>query len=200
MKFAAPLIAFVDDEVELIREWADYFSDDFEITVSHDPVEFIEQVKIAERQPDVIVTDLMMPGIRGQDLITTLKANGIKSRFIIVSAYAQKQDVINAINTGVFGVIEKPVKPVDLKKQIDHVIQLIEEEKKSNPILIELCNILNERSEALAKQLIHTENILFAANIPLFKSKEEFLAHNNFYKSDSKYISQIYQFQEKLKK
>lgn len=196
-----PLVAIVDDEENIAKVWAEYLGDDFEIQVSNDPIKFIEEVTKSDRQPDVIVTDLMMPGIRGQDLIETLKSRGVQSRFIIVSAYAQKSDAIRAINSGVLGLIEKPVKPDALKSQIDEVLNSISESGGGdghNSVLFKLCQLLNHRAELLARRLFKTENLCTTSGVPLFASKVEMREYNDFQRHEEQMIREIIELQRQV--
>ena len=43
--------------------------------------------EICRHKPDIVITDIMMPGKTGLELIKEAKAAGIASRFIILSGY-----------------------------------------------------------------------------------------------------------------
>ncbi len=60
--------------------------------------------------PDVILTDVRMPRMGGLDLLTTLKAKGIESTVIVMSAYGNLDLALEAMKAGAYDYIPKPFK------------------------------------------------------------------------------------------
>ena len=60
--------------------------------------------------PDVILTDVKMPKMGGLDLLATLKAKGIDSTVIVMSAYGNVDLAIEAMKAGAYDYIQKPFK------------------------------------------------------------------------------------------
>ena len=60
--------------------------------------------------PDVILTDVRMPKMGGLDLLATLKAKGIDSTVIVMSAYGNVDLALEAIKAGAYDYIQKPFK------------------------------------------------------------------------------------------
>jgi len=59
-------------------------------------------------EPDVIVTDVRMPGIGGLKLLELLKARGVKSPVIVMSAYTDVASTAAAYRKGAFDFMPKP--------------------------------------------------------------------------------------------
>lgn len=59
--------------------------------------------------PDWLITDLLMPEMSGQELLGTLQKQGIKGKFIVISADVQKgtRDEVDAL--GITAFINKPL-------------------------------------------------------------------------------------------
>ena len=60
--------------------------------------------------PDVILTDVRMPKMGGLDLLATLKAKGIESTVIVMSAYGNLDLALEAMKAGAYDYIQKPFK------------------------------------------------------------------------------------------
>ncbi|HVY47240.1 MAG TPA: sigma-54 dependent transcriptional regulator [Minicystis sp.] len=60
--------------------------------------------------PDVILTDVRMPKMGGLDLLATLKAKGIESTVIVMSAYGNLDLALEAMKAGAYDYLQKPFK------------------------------------------------------------------------------------------
>jgi two-component system, NtrC family, response regulator AtoC len=61
--------------------------------------------------PDVVITDVRMPRMGGMDLLSTLRAKGNDATVIVMSAYGNLDQAIDAIKAGAYDYIQKPFKP-----------------------------------------------------------------------------------------
>ena len=64
--------------------------------------------------PDVILTDVRMPKMGGLDLLATLKAKGIESTVIVMSAYGNVDLALEAMKAGAYDYIQKPFKAEEI--------------------------------------------------------------------------------------
>jgi DNA-binding response OmpR family regulator len=66
--------------------------------------------RLSEEKPDLILCDLLMPGINGYEVLDTIKKNpdlcGIP--FIFLTAWANKENVIKGLELGAQDYITKP--------------------------------------------------------------------------------------------
>ncbi len=69
--------------------------------------------------PDVIITDLQMPGMSGIDLLKKIKDVGLDTDVIVITAYEGMRSTIAAMREGAYDYL---VKPLDVN-QLDHVLQ-----------------------------------------------------------------------------
>jgi len=68
-----------------------------------------ELLEIAEKEPfDLIISDLMLPGLTGLDLLDRLHGMGISTPFVLITGYASLDTAIDAVNRGAFSYIKKP--------------------------------------------------------------------------------------------
>lgn len=77
----------------------------------------------AHTRPDVIVCDILMPGINGYDVIRQLKNNPLTSGipFIYLTASGEKNDISTAMKMGANGYIRKPFEMRNLIAEIRKV-------------------------------------------------------------------------------
>ena len=78
---------------------------------------------------DFVVTDWNMPGMTGIDLLKNIRADARLSKLpvLMVTAEAQRDQIIEAAKAGVNGYIIKPFTAVTLKEKIDKIFQRVAE-------------------------------------------------------------------------
>ena len=100
-------IAVVDDEPAILDSIRDYF-DTLSIVTHVDPQRALEDMR--GRRFDILVCDYRMPGLSGLDLLRQARQLGAYRYGILLTAYADKDILVAAINDGlVMRVIEKPL-------------------------------------------------------------------------------------------
>lgn len=81
-------------------------SADCEIRIETVPEDF--PILFERFRPDLVFTDLMMPGLSGFDVIRALKALDADLPVIVVSAYATLDNAVAAVKAGAFDFLAKP--------------------------------------------------------------------------------------------
>jgi len=67
-----------------------------------------EAAQLVERlQPDVLVLDLMMPGLSGLEVTRQVRQRSPQTRVVILSMYANKAYVLEALRNGAAGYVLK---------------------------------------------------------------------------------------------
>jgi two-component system response regulator YesN len=69
---------------------------------------------IRKKRPEIVITDVRMPGMDGIKMIETLKGEGCKSEFIIISGYSEFEYARQAVKLGVRDFLVKPIDDEDL--------------------------------------------------------------------------------------
>ena len=80
--------------------------------------------KAAAEQPDLILLDVMMPGMDGPTTLGQLRAQEAtaKTPVIFMTAKIQKQEVARYLELGAVGVIGKPFDPMTLPAEIKRLL------------------------------------------------------------------------------
>jgi two-component system, response regulator YesN len=137
-------VIIADDEenvCQLIRGLIDWKSLDMEIVgVAHNGVEALDMVKALP--PDLMITDIRMPGYDGLEMIRRAKNIKQDLDFIIISGYRHFEYAQNAIKYGVSDYLLKPIKKDDflvaLNKMRDRYMQRNEQLSKEERLKIRL--------------------------------------------------------------
>ncbi|MFA5147082.1 MAG: response regulator [Candidatus Omnitrophota bacterium] len=121
---AKPRIVAIDDEAEFIDMLQKYFEPrGYEISVAIRGAKGIELVK--EKKPDVVVMDLKMPGIDGDEVLRLLKSLVPSPRVIFVTAYDDGgKTKARLLKLGAFACMDKPLPSLrDLEETINRATQ-----------------------------------------------------------------------------
>ncbi|HQP31350.1 MAG TPA: response regulator [Deltaproteobacteria bacterium] len=63
---------------------------------------------LPEESFDVIISDLILPGLSGLELLDMLHSMNIETPFVLITGYASLDTAIQAVNRGAFYYIKKP--------------------------------------------------------------------------------------------
>ena len=87
---------------------------------------------VAEEKPDLILLDLMMPGIDGFEVIRRLRSDEATAdiRIVILSALNSQDDIVKGFNTGADDFITKPIIMEKLLSCVITQMQLVEATRK----------------------------------------------------------------------
>lgn len=99
---------------------------------------------ISEQNPDIVITDIRLPGIDGLDIIKTCVSRGDLCNFIIISGYKQFDYARTAMN---YGVMEYLLKPIDKFELNTALKKLIAKRKKE----LQIQNNIAESTNQLAR-------------------------------------------------
>ena len=116
-----PRIVAIDDEVEFITMLQDYFEPrEYEISVAIRGAKGIELVK--EKKPDVLLMDLKMPGIDGDEVFKLVKSMSPAPKIIFITAYDDGGKTrARLLSMGAFACLDKPIS--SLKGLEDMILQ-----------------------------------------------------------------------------
>lgn len=108
-----PTIVVLDDEVEVLDVLDRLLSQQgWEIVAETDPREAMTLVQ--QRAPDVLVTDIRMPGMSGIDVLNQAKLIDPLIEVILITGHASTESAIEGLNEGAFAYLRKPFESLSL--------------------------------------------------------------------------------------
>ncbi|WP_396167667.1 two-component regulator propeller domain-containing protein [Flavobacterium sp.] len=118
-----PTILYVDDNIDLIENMADYFSGNYNIYTAENGEIGVKMAN--ELQPDIIISDVVMPIINGLELCKILK-NDIKTSHIPIILLTSQGDMntqFEGVNSGADYFVPKPFNIKILNLTIKNLIE-----------------------------------------------------------------------------
>ena len=81
----------------------------YEVETAADGQEVIDAMHAADPRPDILLLDAMMPRKSGIDALRELRAEGVDTPVLIVSAHQDQMDAGAATDVEVSGYVTKPI-------------------------------------------------------------------------------------------
>lgn len=132
-----PSILLVDDEKKMLDILQINLSAAYKVYVAENGMEAQQIIK--SYPLDMIISDLKMPKMDGRELFAWVKKEFPSLPFIIMTAFGTVEDAVEAMKSGAFDYIVKPIKLDVLKQTIEktlHFQALVSENKKLKDKLI----------------------------------------------------------------
>ena len=114
-------LLIVDDELSMRELLAILFeTDGFEVQTAADVS--IAQEKIQQWMPDVILSDLNLPGESGLDLLRWVKKRHPDTIFVMITAFGSNQSAVEALKLGAANYVLKPFNNDELRLVVSRAL------------------------------------------------------------------------------
>ena len=128
----AKRVLVVDDDVKTVELVKLYLNrDGYRVLTAYDGVEALRQAR--EGHPDLIVLDIMLPGIDGLEVCRTLR-NESEVPIIMLTARTTDQDKLTGLGLGADDYMTKPFSPRELAARVRAVLRRLPGERGPNEI------------------------------------------------------------------
>ena len=129
------LVLLVDDSDSIRRLVADHLqSQGYKVIEATDGIQGLE--KGISSAVDVIVLDVVMPGIDGFRLCHLLREKGVVTPIIILTEKSEIEDKIAGFSSGADDYLAKPFSPVELELRVGSLIRRSVDASKAEPAII----------------------------------------------------------------
>lgn len=121
--------------------------------------------RILRTEPDLIISDIRMPGLDGIALLNELRKNQLESEVLLVSAYTDFEYAREALRLGCAGYLVKPVEEADLANYLEIVKKKLDTRKSQRAENGEEEGYLSER--ALVHKMVDFIRLHYAEPVTL---------------------------------
>ena len=126
-------ILVVDDEPfarQTLSEWLREM--DFHVFEAESGRQAMETIRRDE--PDIVISDVVMPGMDGIQLLREAKAVKADIPFLMISGYPSNSTALNAMKHGASDFLPKPFTPEVLTRRVSRAIRLSALDKPLAPV------------------------------------------------------------------
>ncbi len=126
MSTEQPTLLLVDDEPTNLRVLRTVLHEQYRLLFAKNGEEALQLVQ--QHQPDLILLDVMMPGLTGFDVCTQLKADAATRAIpvIFVTALRDEIDEARGFAVGAVDYITKPISPAVVKARVKTHLSLVQ--------------------------------------------------------------------------
>jgi DNA-binding NtrC family response regulator len=185
-------VLVVDDEKEIQNLLHKLLTKEgYEVDVATLPEEAIK--KIEAENYDVVLLDLMLPGVKGTEIIQEIKRRRPNCAVIIMTAFGTIPSSVEAIRKGAFDYIEKPFKKGEIQYAVRNAMEHQRLKKRfgkranevlksvSNPLRRDILEILFENEAMKLMEMVKVLGVKDHTKVSfhLRKLKEQELVTQN---------------------
>lgn len=129
MKTEKPRILIADDEVFNLQFLTELLIADYHISTAKDGLKTLQLAQ--SLQPDLIILDVVMPGMDGYEVIQALKANDATRHIpiIFLTGLDNAQDEEKGLSLGALDYISKPFHPAIVMARVNNILELVQHRK-----------------------------------------------------------------------
>ncbi len=160
-------VLIIDDEPFMrksMRSMVDWEGFDCEICGEADGAE--EGAALIERiQPDIVFTDIRMQDRTGLEMLHGIKRLPQHCKIIVITGYREFDYVLDALKTGIFAFLLKPISSEEIAENVQKAIAAINEERDNDYRMAMLdkiaqtkTTVFDELNEVTAKLLSFAES------------------------------------------
>jgi DNA-binding NtrC family response regulator len=115
-------ILVVEDDREMARFLIELLREErFDVEVEHDGSSAIERHKRGKF--DLTITDLMMPGMKGTELVSRLKAMDPDHPVLLITAFGTIESAVEAMHAGALNYITKPFRGEEILLHVRRALE-----------------------------------------------------------------------------
>ena len=133
-------IFIVEDEPDIANLVAHNLRKErFDVSIFHEGEIFLRSIK--SETPDLVILDLMLPGIDGLDICKIMRSEGQKMPIIILTAKGTELDIVLGLEVGADDYVVKPFNIRELIARVKAVLRRSEDHQEGNLFVVESLSV-----------------------------------------------------------
>ena len=166
---AKPTILVVDDTPDNLTLMSALLKDTYKVKVANNGEKALKYVQ-GESKPDLILLDIMMPGLSGYDVIKELKSNEETKRIpvIFLTAMSSSDDEKIGLDMGAADYITKPISPPVVMARVRTQL----ENKAAADFLRDQNNFLEQEVAKRTRELSAIQDVTILAMASLAETRD----------------------------
>jgi signal transduction histidine kinase len=164
-----PLVLVVEDNADMNRFVSEALSRDYRVVSAFNGQQGVDKAK--ELKPDLILTDMMMPELSGEQLVRRLRSDPAMVDIPVVLLTAKADDELRTrlLQEGASDYLMKPFSVEELRARIDNLVST----KRARDVLQRELDSRSNDLEALARQLAERKREVELAVTSLRVAREQ---------------------------
>ena len=139
-----------------------------------------------EKKPDIIISDIEMPGLDGLEMSRVIKNSNKEQPIILLSGFNNKKNLKKAIKVGVDSVISKPLKKKKMLRVLENtakkiqykrelkIVEELENDKEKKVFMINMIKELNHHwRQPLSTMLLISSSFERKKKMKRYKNEKE---------------------------
>ncbi len=124
VRSGVPTLLVVDDTAEIRGLLGELLSDDYRVVFARDGAEGMEMALL--HSPDLIISDVMMPRVDGQEFCRRVRANPqtAQTAFVLLTARTELSMKVLGLDCGADDYLTKPFEEQELKARVRSLLKL----------------------------------------------------------------------------
>ncbi len=151
-----PRVLLVEDEPELRWLIGRALRDEFDVRSAPDAE--AARGALAEAEPDVLLTDWMLPGIDGLSLAEQIRSAGHACKLVLITAHMDDAQRVDALRRGVDDFLRKPFSLAELRARLRNLALAVQGERELRAANASLAQA-NRELAAVRAALIQDEKL-----------------------------------------
>jgi len=129
-------ILVVDDEPTIAEVVARYLDRaGYRTAIAHDGDQALASAE--NSRPDLVVLDLMLPGVDGLEVMRRLRGRAVPPGVILLTAKGDESDRVIGLRLGADDYVVKPFSPAELVARVDAVLRRVERPvEEAEPLVV----------------------------------------------------------------
>ncbi len=117
-------VLIVEDDRDMLEMLGEVLGDaGYETIAYSDPHEALNLIKDEREMLDLVITDVLMPGVKGDEILATVRASRVEAPVIVITAFGSVEHAVGMVKAGAHQYITKPFHAKELLTSVEQALE-----------------------------------------------------------------------------